>query len=231
MSGAPSISGTAKFASPANAGMMKRKIISAACSDTSPLKVCVSTYCMSGLASSARKIIAMQAADDEEEERRHEVLDADHLVVGVDLEVVAPAVRAVARVVVHARRAARDVVEPVVEGSDSGEEPDRRRRQEGDDGDHRPVPGRVVVPEPAEEDDDPGADRPEERRHPGGPEEPRGGQMLHAAPRRRRRVVGFVRMDDLGHLRPSCPSTRYCTSASSCSSVSDLPKVFGITSG
>ena len=59
MSGAPSISGTAKLARPANAGMMKRKIISAACSDTSPLKVCVSTNCMSGFASSARKIIAM----------------------------------------------------------------------------------------------------------------------------------------------------------------------------
>ena len=37
MSGAPSISGTAKFARPAKAGMMKRKIISAACSDTRPL--------------------------------------------------------------------------------------------------------------------------------------------------------------------------------------------------
>ena len=59
MSGAPSISGTAKFASPAKAGMMNRKIISAACSDTSPLKVCVSTYCMSGCASSARKSIAI----------------------------------------------------------------------------------------------------------------------------------------------------------------------------
>ena len=58
MSGAPSISGTTKFARPANAGMMNRKIISAACSEISPLNVCVSTYCMSGFASSARKIIA-----------------------------------------------------------------------------------------------------------------------------------------------------------------------------
>ena len=31
MSGAPSMSGTTKFARPANAGMMNRKIISAAC--------------------------------------------------------------------------------------------------------------------------------------------------------------------------------------------------------
>ena len=37
MSGAPSISGTTKFASPANAGMMKRKIISAACTENRPL--------------------------------------------------------------------------------------------------------------------------------------------------------------------------------------------------
>ena len=58
MSGAPSISGTAKFASPANAGMMKTKIISVACADTSPLKVCVSKNCIPGCASSARKSIA-----------------------------------------------------------------------------------------------------------------------------------------------------------------------------
>ena len=37
MSAAPSISGTTKFASPANAGMMKRKIISAACTEKRPL--------------------------------------------------------------------------------------------------------------------------------------------------------------------------------------------------
>ena len=59
MSGAPSIKGTAKFASPAKAGMMKRKIISAACSEISPLKVCVSTNWRSGFASSARNTIAI----------------------------------------------------------------------------------------------------------------------------------------------------------------------------
>ena len=37
MSGAPSISGTAKFARPAKAGITNRKIISAACSEISPL--------------------------------------------------------------------------------------------------------------------------------------------------------------------------------------------------
>ena len=59
MSGAPSISGTAKFASPANAGMMKRKIISVACTETRPLNVCESTNWSPGWASSARKNIAM----------------------------------------------------------------------------------------------------------------------------------------------------------------------------
>ena len=59
MSGAPSISGTAKFARPANAGMMNRKIISVACTETRPLKVCESTNWSPGCASSARKNIAM----------------------------------------------------------------------------------------------------------------------------------------------------------------------------
>ena len=59
MSGAPSISGTAKLASPANAGMMKTKIINAACIETRPLNVCVSMNCIPGCASSARKIIAI----------------------------------------------------------------------------------------------------------------------------------------------------------------------------
>ena len=59
MSGAPSMSGTAKFASPANAGMMKRKIISVACTETRPLNVCESTNWRPGCASSARKNIAM----------------------------------------------------------------------------------------------------------------------------------------------------------------------------
>jgi hypothetical protein len=58
MSGAPSISGTTKLASPANAGMTKRKIISDAWTLMRPLKVCGSTNCDPGRASSARKIIA-----------------------------------------------------------------------------------------------------------------------------------------------------------------------------
>ena len=44
--------------SPANAGITNRKIISAACTETRPLKVWLSTNCMPGRASSARKSIA-----------------------------------------------------------------------------------------------------------------------------------------------------------------------------
>ena len=47
------------MARPANAGMMKTKIISAACMETRPLKVCVSMNCIPGCASSARKSIAI----------------------------------------------------------------------------------------------------------------------------------------------------------------------------
>ena len=39
--------------------MMKRKIISVACTDTRPLNVCGSVYCEPVFASSARKSIAM----------------------------------------------------------------------------------------------------------------------------------------------------------------------------
>ena len=45
--------------SPANAGITNRKIISAACTETRPLKVWLSTNCIPGRASSARKSIAI----------------------------------------------------------------------------------------------------------------------------------------------------------------------------
>src|SRR5438094_357863 len=66
-----------------------------------------------------------QAADAEEEDRRDDVLDADHLVVGVDAEVVAPALRAVTGVVLGQRRAAERIASPVVEAADPDEEPER----------------------------------------------------------------------------------------------------------
>ena len=72
-----------------------------------------------------------QAAEQHEEERGDDVLDADHLVVGVDAEVVLPRVRAVPGMVLRARRAARHVIDPVVEGADPDEEEQRREQQRG----------------------------------------------------------------------------------------------------
>ena len=84
------------------------------------------------------------AADEEEEERGDHVLDADDLVVSVDLEVIAPRVRAVVGVLLRARRAARHPVEPVVAGADAEEEEDRHRDQL-DDGDRVGVDHRVLM--------------------------------------------------------------------------------------
>ncbi len=133
MSGAPIISGMTKFARPANAGITNRKIISEAWTEMRPLYSCGSRYCAPGFASSARKIIAIRPPGEEEEDRRHEVLDSDHLVVGVDPEVVAPAAGAVAGVVLGLGRVAEAVLDPVVEGADAGQEADRS-------GDQRPRP-------------------------------------------------------------------------------------------
>ena len=96
MSGAPIISGSTKLARPANTGMTNRKIRTVAWTEKTPL------YC-SGVQELHARLGELgadqhrqQAADEEEEERGDRVLDPDHLVVGVDAEVVAPAVRAVA---------------------------------------------------------------------------------------------------------------------------------------
>src|SRR5919204_1791492 len=58
MSGAPIISGSTKFASPAKTGMMNRKISSDAWTENSPLNVLESTNWRPGWASSARMSIA-----------------------------------------------------------------------------------------------------------------------------------------------------------------------------
>jgi hypothetical protein len=60
MSGAPIISGRTKFASPANTGMMNRKIRIEAWTLNSPLNVFESTNCRPGWASSARISIAIR---------------------------------------------------------------------------------------------------------------------------------------------------------------------------
>src|SRR3954471_14769698 len=58
MSGAPIMSGSTKFASPAKTGMMNRKIRIDACTENRPLNVFASTNCRPGRASSARMSIA-----------------------------------------------------------------------------------------------------------------------------------------------------------------------------
>ena len=97
------------------------------------------------------------AAHEQEEERGDRVLDPDHLVVGVDAEVVAPAVGAVAGVVLRPGGAPDRPVEPVVAGADADQEEDRDREQL-DDRDRVAVDDRVVVHQPADQHDDPEAE-------------------------------------------------------------------------
>ena len=95
-----------------------------------PLKVCGSTNCIPGCASSARKSIAISPPMTKKMNVVDDVLDADHLVVGVDAEVVLPADSAPWPEWSSGRVGRpRDVVEPVVEGADAGEEAERRRDQ------------------------------------------------------------------------------------------------------
>ncbi len=92
-----------------------------------------------------------QAPDEQEEERGDRVLDPDHLVVGVDLEVVPPGVGAVGRVLLGARRLARSPVEPVVGGADPDEE-EQRHGDQRDDRDRVGIDHRVLVHRPADQD-------------------------------------------------------------------------------
>ena len=74
-----------------------------------------------------------QAADQEEDERDADVLDADHLVIGVELEVVLPALGAVLGVVVGDRRRAGGPAEPVVEAAEADQVADRAGDRRHDD--------------------------------------------------------------------------------------------------
>ena len=162
-----------------------------------------------------------------------EVLDADHLVVGVDAEVVLPARRAVGRVILRSRLAAERVVDPVVERAETCEEAERHRGQERDNDDDLPLPERMPARVRAEADDDARPDRPEQRHHPRARIQP-GAVSL-------RRPVGGgegawscvggmpVRLD-VGHFAPFEESTRKWTRASSCGFGRDA-KVCGITFG
>ncbi len=63
-----------------------------------------------------------QAADEEEEEGSDDVLDTDHLVVGVEFEVVLPALGAVLGVIVGDRRHSSGPAQPVVEAAEARQE-------------------------------------------------------------------------------------------------------------
>src|SRR5262249_42997737 len=129
-----------------------------------------------------------------------QVLDPDHLVVGVDSEVVLPAPRAVARVVVRDRRPARAVPHPVVETAEAGQEAERHRH-EGDGDDDVAIPDRIPVGRPADQADDRAPDEAEERRHPEDAQPPRPRPSLQPGARGRRRVGGALVAGD-GHLDP-----------------------------
>ena len=162
-----------------------------------------------------------QAADQEEDDRRDEVLHADHLVIGVDAEVVLPAVRAVRRVILRARRLAEGVVDPVVERAEPGEEAERRRDEQRDEDDRLPVEQRVPAAPPAQDDDEPEAEGGEERSHPGGadPARARAGSAApsRAAAVRARGPRGRRSLRSRALSHPFLLDwTRYWTSASSC---------------
>ena len=133
MSGAPIMSGSTKFARPANTGMMNRKMRIDAWTENSPLNASVRHELHPGLRQLGAHQHGQRAAHEQEEERGDRVLDADHLVVGVHAEVVLPRARAVARVVLGHRGSAGGPAEPVVEGPDADEE-EQRRGEERDDG-------------------------------------------------------------------------------------------------
>ena len=127
------------------------------------------------------------AAGAEEEDRRDEVLDTDHLVVGVDAEVVLPRARTVTGVILGPRRATTHVVQPVVEPADAGEEAERDGHElDGDD--VRALPGRVPREQRAQPDDDGQAEAEADRRHPKDTQPARRQQPAEARRRRRRFV-------------------------------------------
>ena len=229
MSWAPIMIGITKLPRPANAGMTNRKIISAACTENSPLKVPGAKYCWPGVASSARTQLGEQAADHEEDERGDQVLDADHLVVGVDLEVVLPRVRAVVGVILVLRRGAADqVAPPVVPAADPDGEADAGEEHHERLDDAGAVGGRTAG-EVADPHDDARGRKPHERRDPDRAD-PAPRAATRCASARRCRGGGPVPLSP-GHVRPIQfpPSNRYLTSASIWAAVRLVPKFGGMT--
>ena len=149
MSGAPIMSGITKFAMPANTGMMNRKIISEACTREQPVEGVRVHELRARLRQLGAHDHRHQPAEDEEEEGGDDVLDPDHLVIGVHPEVVLPGVGAVARVVLGDRGSAGGPAEPVVEAADADDEGERHGDQRHR-GDGVPVEHRVPAVERAD---------------------------------------------------------------------------------
>ena len=149
-----------------------------------------------------------------------EVLDADHLVVGVDLEVVLPRVGAVVGVVVRDRRPARDPVEPVVERPEAEQEADRAHRQAADEDDDVPVVDRIPAGEPADPGDEVEPDQEEQREAPGAPDEARAHQEFRAGAGR---AAPWPRSWDVCSttLTRSAPLPLHCRSLRPCREIGD----------
>jgi hypothetical protein len=136
-----------------------------------------------------------EARNQEEREDGAEILHPDHLVVGVDAEVVLPGLRTVAFVQIGPRRFAGHVVEPVVEATDAEQEAEREdNERNGEDRSARP--DRMPVGGPADQAGDGEPEEAEERREPEDPQPAGSGEAMPARRRRLRRVV-FVAVRDL----------------------------------
>ena len=173
-----------------------------------------------------------RAADEEEEEAGDDVLDPDHLVIGVELEVVAPAVRAVLGVVVGHGRGARGPAEPVVEAAEADQVAERR----GDRGhDDVRIVGRVGLEDREAGDRAQGDHEPEAERAADQRAEKRA--WLSGCPQSRCHfspepgptpspAVG--RFYSPRYFVPAVLSVRYATSALSCCSSSESANVSGM---
>ena len=124
MSSAPSISGTTKFAMPGEGRDDEQEDHDRRVRRDQAVVGVAREVLVARRRELRAEGLGEHAADQEEHERRDQVLDPDHLVVRVDLEVVAPAVGAVVGVPLGQLRA-DDVLRPVVEAADAGDEAER----------------------------------------------------------------------------------------------------------
>jgi hypothetical protein len=103
-----------------------------------------------------------QPADEEEEEGDADVLDPDHLVIGVEVQVIPPRIGAVVAVVVGDGRGAGRPAQPVVAAADPEQEADRGRDRRDDDVRVAGLLGldQVEAADRAQGDDEPEAEQP-----------------------------------------------------------------------